>query len=198
MTEQIKTLIEKIQREGLQAAEAKAGAVESEARRRADEIIAKARAEAEKIVQDAKQEAARTQENMGAVLSQSGRDLLLNLRGEISAMLSKLVLHNVRAALSPEEMSKMLLSLVKSSELSHGDILISLCEEDLHKLEKHFLGELAEGLKKQVVLKPSEDISAGFVISYDAGRSHYDFTDKALAEYIIGQLKPELEKILKD
>jgi len=196
MAEQIKTLIEKIQREGIQAGEAKAQSIESEARQRSDEILAKARAEAGRIVKDAAAEAQKNQNSMNAVLKQAGRDVLLNLKSEISAILNKVVLHNVRASLSGEELSKMLLSLVREG-VHHQDIVINLSKDDLHKLEKHFMGELAEGLKKHVVLKPSDDISAGFVISYDAGRSHYDFTDQALAGYIISQLKPELAKILE-
>jgi vacuolar-type H+-ATPase subunit E/Vma4 len=46
-------------------------------------------------------------------------------------------------------------------------------------------------------VQPSEDISSGFIISYDQGKSYFDFSDKALAEYIAGYLKPQLSEILK-
>jgi len=53
-------------------------------------------------------------------------------------------------------------------------------------------------VKSGIVLKPSEQISGGFLISFDRGRSAYDFTDQGLAEYIGGYLKPKLNRILQD
>ncbi|PIW68507.1 MAG: V-type ATP synthase subunit E, partial [Candidatus Omnitrophica bacterium CG12_big_fil_rev_8_21_14_0_65_42_8] len=51
--------------------------------------------------------------------------------------------------------------------------------------------------KKGIVVRASDEISVGFTISFDAGKSQYDFTDKALAEYIGVYLKPKLSEILK-
>jgi vacuolar-type H+-ATPase subunit E/Vma4 len=53
-------------------------------------------------------------------------------------------------------------------------------------------------MKKRIILKPTDEISSGFTISYDAGKSLFDFSGEALAEYISAYLKPELNKILKD
>ena len=47
-------------------------------------------------------------------------------------------------------------------------------------------------MEKKIILKPAEEISGGFTISFDNGKSCYDFTDKALAEYIGTYLKPKL------
>jgi vacuolar-type H+-ATPase subunit E/Vma4 len=47
-------------------------------------------------------------------------------------------------------------------------------------------------------LRPAEEISGGFTISFDDGKSCYDFTDKALAEYIGIYLKPKLNQILME
>ena len=47
------------------------------------------------------------------------------------------------------------------------------------------------------MLKPAEDILGGFTISFDSGKSQFDFTDQALAEYIGQYLKPKLEEILQ-
>ena len=78
-----------------------------------------------------------------------------------------------------------------------SDIVVSLKKEDLESLEKGSMGELREAVKKGITLRPSDDISAGFIISYDAGKSQFDFTDKSLAEYIITYLKPKLKDVLK-
>ena len=53
MAEQIKDLIEKINQEGIKAAEEKARQVEEAAKQKADEILAKAKLEAERIIAEA-------------------------------------------------------------------------------------------------------------------------------------------------
>jgi len=196
MAEEIKDLIEKIQEEGVRVAEDKAREIEDAARGKADEIIKKARAELERITAAAKEQVARMQESSKALLKQAGRDLMLSLRKEVNAMLDKLIVSDIRQALDPEELAKILTTLIKDYS-GKENIIISLKKEDQEKLEKGFLGALAQEVRKKVILRPSEDIQAGFIISYDNGKSSYDFTDEALAEYISSVLKPKLKEILE-
>lgn len=196
MAEEIKDLIEKIQQEGIKVAEDKAKEIENQARRQAEEIVKIAKAEAEKLISEAKEQIAKKEENSKILLQQAGRDLLLGLRKEINALLQGLIVSGVRQALTPEELSKILTALIKNYS-GKENIVILLKREDLEKLEKGFLGALIEEAKKGIALRPCEDIQAGFSISYDNGKSYYDFTDEALAEYIGSYLKPELNEILK-
>lgn len=197
MAEELKDLIEKIQQEGVKAAQDQARQIEDEARKQADAIIEKAKAQAQNLIAEAEDKISRMEESTKASLDQVGRDIMLSLRKEINAMLDRLIVLQVREALSPEELAKIITLLIKDY---HGkdDITIMLKKEDLEKIEKSFLAKLKEETKKGVVLKPSEDILGGFIISYDSGKSHFDFTDKALAEYIGKYLKPKLAQILKD
>lgn len=196
MAEEIKDLIEKIQQEGIKVAEDKAKEIENQARRQAEEIVKKALAEAEKLINEAKEQIAKKQESSKILLQQAGRDLLLGLRKEINALLERLIVSGLRQALAPEELSKILTALIKNYS-GKENIVILLKREDLEKLEKGFLGALREEAKKGITLRPGEDIQAGFSISYDNGKSYYDFTDEALAEYIGSYLKPGLNEILK-
>lgn len=197
MAEEIRDLIEKIQQEGVKVAQDKAKAIEEEAMGKAQVIIEQAKKEAERIIDQAKQEQAKMLEAGGVSLQQAGRDLLLSVKREINAMLDNLITLRIRQALEPEELAKIITTLIKGygSKDKQG-IEFLLNKEDLEKLEKGFLNAIKEQTQKGIVLKPSEDISGGFIISYDAGKSHFDFTDKALAEYIGSYLKPKLQSIL--
>lgn len=196
MAEEIKDLIEKIQQEGVRAAEDKAKEIENQAKRQAEEIIKKAKLEAGKLIREAKEEIAKSQESSKILLKQAGRDLIISLKKEINKILDKLILSNVRQALSPEELAKILSSLIKNYSAKEN-VIISLNKEDLRKLEKGLLDTLKEEVKKGITLRPSDDIQAGFIISYDSGKSYYDFTDTALTEYIGSYLKPKLKEILE-
>lgn len=199
MSEDLNALIEKIQTEGVLAAEKRAGEIEERVRQEAEAVIQKAKLEAQKILSKAKEDIAKIDFAEKTLLKQAGRDFLLNLRKEIDSMLNKIVSSHIAQALGTPELLKIINALVKEHCASPGErnIVISISRNDLEKLEKGFLSELKEEIKHGVAIKPSDDISYGFIISYDAGKSHFDFSDKALAEYIGTYLKPKLAEILK-
>ena len=200
MADEIRDLIEKINEDGIRAAEAKAGEIEGAARARAEEILLQARREAGRMTATAEEEIRRREESGRALLAQAGRDLLLSLRNEIQAMLARIMVADTGEALPPEALSRIIADVVHrfSPEGEQGGILILLKEGDREALEKHFLHRLREETKKEIVLRPLDGITGGFVISFDGGRSAWDFTDRALAEYIATSLRPKLRGILED
>jgi V/A-type H+-transporting ATPase subunit E len=199
MAEEIRDLIEKINQEGIRAAEKKAQSIEESAKQRADEILKKAKREAEEMIAAANDRIRREDEKEKTLLSQAGRDLLLSLRKEITAMLGRIVITEVRQDLTPEVLSRLISEAVRNySAGEQSDITIFLNKRDLEILEKHFMYQLSEETKKTILLRPSEEISGGFTISFDDGKSCHDFTDKALADYIGTYLKPKLNRILKE
>jgi V/A-type H+-transporting ATPase subunit E len=199
MADEIKGLIEKIQKEGIQAAENKAREIEENAHKASDEIILRAKKEAQRLILQAKDEIACMHEKEKALLNQAARDTLLALRKEISDTLLRLVTSSVHQALTPEALYRLILEIAsKHSSSEKEDILLVMKKQDLEAIEKDFLAKLKNELKAGIHLKSSQDILAGFTISFDNGRSCFDFTDRALAEFITGSLKPKLTELLKD
>lgn len=200
MAEEIRDLIEKIHEEGIRAAEEKARQIEAGAQARADAILLEARREAERMTAAAAERVHREEEGGKALLAQAGRDLLLSLRKEIQAMLGRLAASDTGEALTPEALARLISDVVHrfSPEGEQGDVLVFLSEGDREALERHFLHRLREETKRTIVLRPAEGITGGFVISFDEGRSAWDFTDRGLAGYIATSLKPKLREILGD
>lgn len=148
MSQDLKGLIDKIQEEGIKAAEDKAAQIEEQARRTARDILDKAKIEAQKIVQQARDEAAKTEESAKSLLKQAGRDLLLSLRKEIEETLNKIITLELRRALEPQELAKIIAGMIKDQAgKSKEEIIISLKKADLETLEKHFLGRLKDEAK---------------------------------------------------
>ncbi len=197
MAEELKDLIQKIQKEGVEAAESKSRTIIEEARQKADIIIKDAKKQADSIVSDAKENVAKMEEASRASLKQAGRDLLLSVRTQINDMLAKLVAGQVKAALSVDEVARILGQLIKdAADTEKEQLQLTLKKEDLDKLEKGFLDELKKRVQKGIELKASDSIQGGFTISFDSGKSLFDFTDKALAEYICSAIRPKLAEIL--
>ncbi|MCU0666321.1 MAG: hypothetical protein MUF05_04425 [Candidatus Omnitrophica bacterium] len=198
MPSEIKDLIEQINREGIEKAQKASGEIEAEAKRKAWEIIEKAKKDAAGLLSQAKEEISRQEIKEKALLAQSGRDLLLSLRQQINQMLKNIIMHQVGQCLKPEEIYKIISQLVEhiASEETNG-IVVCLKEQDRVILEKEFLARLKQQIQKTVTLKSADEISAGFTISFDSGKTQFDFTDQSLAEYISASLNPKLGEILK-
>jgi vacuolar-type H+-ATPase subunit E/Vma4 len=112
-------------------------------------------------------------------------------------MLDRLIKLDLRQALTAEELSKIMAALIKNAPLAlDAQIIVSLNKQDKDKLGQGFLKQLVEETKKTIVLKSADGIESGFIISFDAGKSIFDFSGQALSEYISGGLRPELNKIL--
>jgi V/A-type H+-transporting ATPase subunit E len=197
MAEEIRDLIEKIHQEGIKAAEEKSQLIEEEARQKADAILAQARQDAEEMMVSAKARVRLEDEKGKALLAQAGRDLLLSLRIEINAMLGRIMVSEVAQTLTPETISGLIRDVVSEygREDSHP-VTVELNSSAREILELHFLRKLEEETKRSIVLRPSDEITGGFTISFDSERSRFDFTDGALAEYLGTHLKPRLNQIL--
>ena len=199
MADQIKDLIEKIQAEGVQAAQDKANEIESEARQKADWIVQKASAQAKKIVDEAKDTAARLEASGQAALQQAGRDVILALKKEILEMLERLMASQAADALTPETLAAIISALVGAyASKGEGQAIVYLKEQDRQTLEAHFLNKLKDGVKKGIELRTQGDIRAGFVISFDQNKSQFDFTDREIAAYLGSFLKPSIAGLLSN
>ena len=197
MAQEIKDLIAKIQQEGIQAAQEQAAQIKAEADRASLKIISEAKIEAQRIIEQANSQAQKLDDSTQAALRQAGRDLLISLRQEIISMLDRLIKRDLRQALAAEELSGIIATLIKNAPLSLGSqIIVSLNKQDKDKLEQGFLKQLVEETKKTIALKSADGIDSGFIISFDAGKSIFDFSGQALSDYICGCLRPELNKIL--
>ncbi|MFA5007927.1 MAG: hypothetical protein WC546_01770 [Candidatus Omnitrophota bacterium] len=197
MAEDLKRLIEKIQKEGVEAAKLKALEIEAEANTRAKVTIQKAKEEANRLLDEAKAEISRQKETALNLLQQAARDAVIVLRQELLKKLSGVIKQETHQALKVKDLAEMLFKLIKESCKEPGsNVEITLSKEDADKLTQVFISGFKEELKKGITLKTSDEISGGFLISYDCGKSQFDFTDSALAEYLAQYVSGRLDEIL--
>lgn len=197
MADELKHLIEKIQKEGVGIADAKAREIETAARTRADEIVGRAEKDALKIVGEAEAKAKRLEESTRATLKQAGRDLLIDLKKEIGAVLGRVVAAQVKETLKAEDVARLVNDLIRQNAHAAGPVVVTLNPQDLEKVRAGALGSLKAEVQKGLRLQGSDEIRAGFIISFDAGRSSFDFTDQALSDHITNVLRPKLKEFLE-
>lgn len=200
MSQNLKDLLEKIKQEGIKLGEENRKAIESKAKQDAEKIIENAKKEAEKIIAAAKGNAEKTKLNGEATLKQASRDLFLSLKEEIKKLLNKIVSSEINKTMSQEEVQDILSNLIEKYISKNGDlsdIKVVLKKDDLDKIKQHFIARLKEKIKDGIEFKPSTNINAGFYISFDKGKSYFDFTDEGLTETLCVFLNPELSKLIK-
>ncbi len=201
MSQQLQELIDKIKQEGVQAAEQKAREIEAEAQKKAEVLISQAQGQASQLIDQAHKECQKLTQTTRTALKQASRDTLLELKTQIQRILERLVLTQVTASLAPEVLAHILEGLIKKSlehKIGPENINIVLSPADLEKLKKGFIAKLHQELKKPIEFRSSDDIKGGFTISFDGGKSSFDFSDASLAEYLSGALSPEIASFLKE
>jgi len=200
MSENLKGLLEKINQEGIRSAEEKAKAIEDKAKKDAEKILGDAKKLADEIIQEAKAEAEKTKVSANLSVKQASRDLLLGLTEDIRKTLNKIVAGELNKALSSEETAGILASLISNYLEKNGkieDIRVLVNKVDLEKIKNTFISKLKDKVKAGVEFRPSQNINAGFSISFDKGKSYFDFSDEGLLETLCVYLNPELAKIIK-
>ncbi|MCK5083089.1 MAG: hypothetical protein KAR31_09315 [Candidatus Omnitrophica bacterium] len=199
MSQHVQELIDKIKTEGLQAADQKAKEVEDSAKALVQRIIADAEVKAKHIVADAEAKAQATRESTEMALKQAARDTLLALRKEIEGVLQKVIAKELKGALSPEQLAGIVSEIVKGSvkaNLAESNIEVTVSAADLKTFEDGFAAKLQKEIKQPVTFKSADGISTGFTISFDEGKSCFDFTDASLVEYLGTYLNTQVAALL--
>ena len=196
---QLQELIDKIKKDGIESASGEAAAIKRGAETEAARIIAAAQKEAADIISRGKADAERSEKAGKAALEQASRNLILAFKGEIQALLDKIIAQALDSAYGEDTLKAVLPELLKSWVSRGGsdslDLLLS--EGNLGKLKSWAQGTLAAELKKGTELKSDRNLRAGFKIANKDGSAYYDFSADSVAELLSAYLNPYLAEILK-
>jgi vacuolar-type H+-ATPase subunit E/Vma4 len=199
MTERVQELIDKIKSEGIEAAEARGEEIRQEAQEQAEAIVAKARREAEQQFAEARARQEKLEAATRAALEQSARDMLLRLRQNILGILDGILKEDLRASLTPEVLARVIETVAREylKDRPAAGVTVALGEKDLKALQEGALKKLQDALKQPLTLRSSEHIRKGFTISFDEGKSSFDFTDESLAGFLGQSLSDFVAGIVK-
>lgn len=195
MDVKLESLIEKIKQEGVDEAEQAAAAIVEKAEQEAKALRERARQESERIVEEARGQARKFQENAEQALHQAARDVVLQLKEQITALFDRVFKQEVGRALSPEFVEKMILSLV-TEWAKDGQVEITVNEADKQQLEALLFTHLKAELKNAVTLRASHTVSKGFRIELKGESAYYDFTAETLSDALKAFINPSLQTLL--
>ena len=190
MAEEVQQLLEKIQHDGVEKANAEAATILAKAKADAAAILKDAESKAAALRAQAETDAKAFEERAQKTISQSARDTVLEVKDAIGRMLEKLLAKDVAAALAdPSEAAKLALAAV--NELgSNADVAAG------EKLAAALKAQLAADAKAGVKVVLDESVGTGFSIRLDGGRVEHDFSESAIVAALAKRLRPDLAKLV--
>lgn len=184
--EDLQSLLEKINREGVEKADAEARKIIDEAKAKADKIVKDALAEATKAKADAEANSRTYAERAAETIRQSARDITIGVKDAVTALLEKLLAKDIDAALGASAVqivADAIKGLTGPGEITCGPKLASALKAQL----------AANGDFKVVT---DDALGSGFTVKLDGGRVEHDFTAETISAELARRLRPDLAKLV--
>jgi len=199
MAEQLQELLERINREGVEKAEKKAGEIIGAAEKKAKAIVEAAEKQAAERNTAAEDAAGKLKENAEKAIQQSSRNVLLSLQEEIQKYFDRILTEAIAESLPPEALTPAILGVIEKGAAAiagSAEIEVALNPKDAKKISSDLMARFKKAAGGKLTIKPVPAVDAGFTVSFDGGRSSYDFTDSGLQDLVSTYLSPHLKEII--
>ncbi len=187
--EDIQGILERINREGVEKAEAEAKRIVAEAEAKAKALLAAARDEATQAKAEAVREADAAAARANETIRQAARDVVLVVKDALTALLENLLVKDVDRALADERLAAELAAAAIKDLVGPGEIACA------PKIAAALKARLAA--KGDFTLAADETLKGGFTVHLSGGRVEHAYTADVIAGEIAKRLRPELAKLLK-
>ncbi len=186
--EDLQSLLEKINRDGVEKAETEAKKILADAKAKASALVADARAAAAKAKADAQKAAADYAERAAETIRQSARDTVLQVEASLTALLERLLVKDVEKALSDEETVKAVVAeaikgVTGAAEVAAPARLVPALKAQL----------AAQGA---ITVVTDDALGSGVSVKTDGGRVESAFTADVIAAELARRLRPDLAKLV--
>ena len=187
--EDLQSLLEKINREGVEKADAEAKKIIGDAQAKADAIVKDALAEAAQAKSEAEKNAKAYADRAAETIRQSARDITIGVRDAITVLLENLLAKDVDRALADEKtvvsiVAEAIKDLTGPGEIRCGEKLATALNSKLSALNSF-------------TVTTDATLGSGFTVKTDGGRVEHDFTGETISAELARRLRPDLAKLLK-
>ena len=176
MAEELQSLLEKIQNDGIQKAEAERDAIIAAAQAKAEEIIKNAEDKAKALREAAEADVALTSQRAENSIRQAARDIVLKLKAELEERLRRTISASAKAAMTPEFMAELIRELAKEfAQDPDAKITILSSERDAEALAAAVKDTLGESFRTVPQVFGDTAVKGGMQISFNNDEVFFDF-----------------------
>jgi len=193
MAEELKHLIDQIQKEGVEKAEEQAAAILSKAKDKAAKLVAEAEQKAADLLAKSETEAEAFAERSVRTLEQAARDLLITVGQGCEKVVTETLGQQIDKTIDSGLLEKMMLSVIEQHQGESAKF--SMSEADQKALAA-FCAEQAKKSGQEIELTSDTEVLSGFKVGFKGSNAYLDFTGEAVADALSAFLRPELAKIV--
>ena len=175
---QIQDLVSSIRKDGIDAANAEAEAIISEAKKKAEMIIADAKAEAKNIQETSEKEINILKESAALSAEQAKRDAMLAFKNEVQAEFEKILSAKIKNNLSDAALGKLIQAVEADEDVQNYSVEVAEVSDSLK-------AELAEEIKNGLEIKPTKSVRAGFRLAARDGSGYFDCSDEEIMQMLM-------------
>ena len=186
--EDLQGLLEKINRDGVEKADAEAKKIIADAQAKADAIVKEALAASDKAKAESEKASAAYAERAAETIRQTARDVIIGVKDSVTALLENLLAKDVYRALGDEKTVICIVAEAIKDLTGPGEIR---CNAKLATTLKSQIANL-----KSFSVVTDAAIGTGFTVKTDGGRVEHDFTGEAITAELAKRLRPDLAKLL--
>jgi len=201
MAEELQSLLERIQSEGVKKADDQKEQILSDAKAQAEKIIADAKNEAEALMKSADEAAGKSEARAKSAIQQASRDILLALKSDLQSRLEAVVKECAGAAMTPELMKKFVDEMVSAYKSKGVDVdagvEVLLNQKDAEEMAKLLQGGLLNKLKATPEISISKDFTAGLQVGFKGDEVFLDLSDDALTDLVCAYVGPKLAALIQ-
>ncbi len=188
MAEELQGLIERINRDGVEKANAKAAEIVASAESRAADIVRKAQDAADRSAAAARESAEQSAERARETIRQAARDAIISVERSVTRILERLLAEDVDSALADPAVATAVAGEAVKGLAGDAEVFAG--------------AKVAEALRAQLAARGGfrvtldDSVGSGFTVRLDGGRVEHDFTGAAIAAELSKRLRPDLAKIV--
>ncbi|AWG42493.1 V-type ATP synthase subunit E [Candidatus Borreliella tachyglossi] len=193
---EVKDLISKIKKDGLEEAERLASEIILNAKREAEAIAFKAESDARELKIKAEKEASDYKRHALEASRQAVRDLIIGTEKNIKFLFETALNDSVSKVYDNNFLAELIMRVVDAwSKSDKIDILLN--ESDFSDLLSILRVRIGDRLGSEVEIKPFRGISRGFKIQQRDSNLYYDFTSETIADILFEYLNPRFKEVVK-
>lgn len=200
MADELQHLLERIQKDGVDKAQADATQILEKARQQAAAIVAEAETRARQSVAKAEQDSQRFAEQGKRSLEHSARDLLLTLDNAILNTFRGIVAEEVQQSLTGESLRNLIARTLEAYFKSPGAqerVEVVVNPQDQKQVADFLVARFKAAMEKGLQVRPDSDVLSGFKVVLKGGQVSHDFTREAVTESLCALVRPHLAGILR-
>jgi V/A-type H+/Na+-transporting ATPase subunit E len=200
MSEELQGLLDRINKEGIEKAEANKSEIISSANKEAEKIIRTAKKKADDIVKKSQAEAKKNEERAKATIQQAARDIIIELNTSLQTRMESCIKDLVTEAMTPELMGGIIQKMSEHYIKNSGktvDLKVIFPQKSLNEIIDKLKKTFATSFKEKPEVFASHDFASGMQVGFKGSDVFFDFSDQALTEIICEYIGPRLATVLK-